>query len=139
MQFSKIFAGIREMRLCLAGLVFSALFLAGTGPSAQAGHSVYFAHISEHLSLDAATRRLVDKIMNKSERDVLTVFARHGIDPNAKPEFDKLMLARHELQAIERDERAQLRGILTPAQFKKYDKLIKQVHARVIKATRNDN
>ena len=49
------------------------------------------------------------------------------------------MKARHELQAIERNERNQLKPILTKEQLKIYDRIIENTHAQVIKATRNDN
>lgn len=139
MQFPKIAASVRNLCLCLAVLVCSAAFLAGNSTVAKAGHSVYFPHITKHLSLDAATRAAANRIMNKSEQDVLAVFAKHGINPKAKPDFSKLMQARHELEAVERREREQLVKILTPAQLKIYDKLILNTRAQVIKATRHDN
>lgn len=119
--------------------MFLAVLAAGASTSAHAGHSIYFPHIVGQLSLDAATRAAVNRIMNKSERDVLSVFAERGINPNAKPDFGKLMQARHELQAVEKREREQLVKILTPAQLKIYDKMIQYTRAQVIKATRHDN
>jgi len=129
----------KTTRICVTALMFVAVLTANASISVQAGHSVYFPHIVEKLSLDAATRAAANRIMNKSERDVLAVFAKHGISPKAKPDFGKLMGARHELQAVEKHERAQLVKILTPAQLKIYDKMIQYTRAQVIKATRHDN
>lgn len=135
-RFRRIFS---RAHLCVASLALCALIAGGAQHPASAGHSVYFAHITGHLSLKSGQRRAVNKIMNKSEREVLAAFRKFDIDPRAKPDFNKLMQARHVLQSIERSEREQLKQILSREQMKIYDKIIAQTHARVIKGTRNDN
>lgn len=107
--------------------------------SARAGHSIYFSHVVGHLGLSAVQRPKVIAIVNKSERDIRAVFARHGINPNAKPEFDKLFKARQDLEVIETWERNELKKILTKAQMKIYRQINEYTRAQVIKATRNDN
>jgi regulator of sigma D len=120
-------------------MVLLVAILARPAGSARADHSIYFPHIVDSLDLSADLRSRVQQIMDESERQTLVVFAKFDIDPEAKPEFNKLVKARHELQAIERDERNQLKDILSKDQLKIYDRIIENTHAQVIKATRHDN
>ncbi len=119
-------------------VVFMALLLGSTG-YAHSDHSIYFPHVAGSLNLTEDQREQVEGILARTEEQTLVVFERFGIDAAAKPEFNKLVKARHELQAIERNERNQLIPILTKQQLKIYDRIIEHTQAQVIKATRNDN
>lgn len=135
-MFTRIVRATCAVTICFVAT--TAVLATGPLPCA-AGHSVYFAHVVESLKLSAAKRSQVRRIVNRSEREIRAVFAKHGINPNAKPEFGKLFSARHELQAVERNERNQLKQILSKEQLKIYDRLMQHTRAQVIKATRNDN
>lgn len=123
----------------LAQLIAAAFLTAFAAGSTFADRSIYFTDIIPKLNLTEEQLPEVERITEQSEQDTLDAFARNGIDPDARPDFDKLFAARHELQAIERRERQQLKAILTKAQLKTYDKIMQWVRARIIKATRNDN
>ena len=128
-----------QLRAASGGLIIAAAVLLGGAGPAFSDHSIYFPHVAGSLNLSADQRARVQSILVRSEELTLVVFAKFGIDPKAKPEFNKLVKARHELQAIERNERNQLKPILTKEQLKIYDRIIENTHAQVIKATRNDN
>lgn len=129
----------QQLRAASGGLIIAAAVFLSAGGPAISDHSIYFPHVVGSLNLSADQRARVERIMAQSEKQTLAVFAKFGIDPKAKPEFNKLVKARHELQAIERNERNQLKPILTKEQLKIYDRIIENTHAQVIKATRNDN
>ena len=127
-----------QLRACIAAsfIVLALMLCLATG--AKADRSIYFTDVSGQLNLTSSQRPQVEQAFNKSERDTLKVFAKHGINPDAKPDFDKLFGARHELQAIAQRERNLMKRVLTKAQFKIYRKLMDHIQARIIKATRND-
>ena len=134
------------MRISLSSLgrfAVTCLLIAGslgnTSLPAGADHSIYFPHVVELLKLNGQLRAKVKAIVDESERQTLVVFKKFGIDPRAKPEFNKLVKARHELQAIERNERTLLKEILSTDQLKDYDRIIEFTHAEVVKATRNED
>ena len=103
---------------------------------ARADHNIYSTHAERYLKLRKDQRKAVLEILAQSERELMAAFAKHGIDPNAKPDFNKLVKARGPLQAVGRRERRKLKRILTPEQLRIYDRLVQETRARVIKATR---
>ncbi|MGI9414179.1 MAG: hypothetical protein ACR2PM_10955 [Hyphomicrobiales bacterium] len=103
---------------------------------ARADHTIYSTHVERLLKLRKDQRKRVRQILNQSERSLMAVFAKYGIDPYAKPDFNKLVGASGPLQAVGRRERRLLKQILTPAQLKIYDRAVEHTSARVIKATR---
>ena len=121
----------------VACLALALLMLSDAGQSAFA-RSIYFPNVISHLKLDAQQRPKVQRILSTSEREARAAFAKHGISLTAKPEFDKLVKARHDLEPIQKRERNQLKKILTKEQLKIYDRIMKLTQARVIKATRRD-
>ena len=76
------------------------------------------------------------RIIRQSDKEMAVVFRKHGINPNAKPDFDKLQRASTELQAIESREKKKMKKILSANQYKTYLALLQATAARVIKATR---
>ena len=130
---------MQGMRLLQGGLLGAVLLLLGAAAPAGADHSIYFPHVAGQLGLDAGKRAEVQAIMARSERETLAVFAKHGIDPNATPDWHKLFNARGALEAIERRERNLLKKILNKDQLKTYDRIMQYTRAQVIKATRKDN
>lgn len=128
-----------QVRLLQCGFFGAVMLLLAAAAPVSAGHSIYFPHVAGQLGLDAGQHAKVQAIMAQSERETLAVFAQHGIDPNAKPDWNKLFGARTALEAIERRERNLLSKILNKDQLKTYDRIMEYTRAQVIKATRKDN
>jgi hypothetical protein len=101
-----------------------------------ASASIYDAPIMDKVDMSAAEKSQVQGVLNKSLEKRDAIFAKYGIDPNAKPNFDLLQKASNELQAMASKERRQLSKILNKAQMKQYDAVIADTRARIIKATR---
>jgi hypothetical protein len=113
----------------------AALALALTvAASASVAASIYNANVETRLKLDPSQRSQVQAITQKSWSDTLAVFKKYGIDPNAPPEFNRLVKAANELQAIEKRERNEMKKILTPDQLDQYDDIIERTHIVVRKA-----
>jgi len=121
-----------------ARAAFAAVALTAAGVGAAYG-SIYNANVEGRLTgLDGSQKAQVQQITKKSWSDSLTVFKKYGIDPNAPPEFNKLVKAASELQAIERRERGEMKKILTPDQLDQYDAVIERTHIIVRKAAQSE-
>jgi len=90
----------------------------------------------QRIKFTSVQRPKVKRIIRKSDKEIAVVFRKYGINPNAKPVFEKLQRASSELQAIESKEKRQMKKILSPDQYKTYLGLLQATAARVIKATR---
>lgn len=106
------------------------------GSAARADHNIYATHAERYLKLRKDQRKKVLEILAQAERELMAAFAKYGINPNAKPDFNKLVKARGPLQAVGQRERRRLKRILTPEQLGIYDRAVRETRARVIKATR---
>ena len=124
---------VAVLRLVACGVLVTAFMQAAP---ARADHNIYATHAERYLKLRKDQRKEVLDILEQSERELMAAFAKHGIDPHAKPDFDKLVKARGPLQAVGRRERDKLKRILSPEQLSIYDRLVQETRARVIKATR---
>ncbi len=124
---------VAVLRLMACGVLITAFMQAAP---ARADHNIYATHAERYLKLRKDQRKEVLAILEQSERELMAAFAKHGIDPHAKPDFDKLVKARGPLQAVGRRERDKLKRILSPEQLSIYDRLVQETRARVIKATR---
>jgi len=98
--------------------------------------NIYDARILQRMKFTSVQRPKVKRIIRKSDKEIAVVFRKYGINPNAKPVFEKLQRASSELQAIESKEKRQIKKILSPDQYKTYLALLQATAARVIKATR---
>lgn len=98
--------------------------------------NIYDARILQRMKFTAAQRPKVRRIIRQSDKEIAVVFRKYGINPNAKPVFEKLQRASSELQAIESREKRQMKEILSSDQYKTYLGLLQATAARVIKATR---
>jgi len=105
-------------------------------PASSWAASIYDAQILQRMKFSADQRGKVRAIIRQSDKEIAVVFRKHGINPNAKPEFDKLQKAASELQAIEAKEKRAMKKILSADQYKTYLQLLQATAARVIKATR---
>ena len=106
--------------------------------AAARADTIYDSHIVEQMTFTPAQLPKVRAILSQTERTMVAIFNKYGIDPHARPDFDKLMEASTELQAAEANEKREMKAILSKEQYKHYLKLLQVTAARVIKATRND-
>lgn len=107
-------------------------------PSTIAAGTIYDSNILERIKFSSAQREKVRAVLRESDRELLVVFRKHGIDPNAQPEFDKLRAASSELQAVRSRQKREMKKIMTPEQYETYLAILEQTAARVVKATRKN-
>ena len=121
------------------GRSFLALTVAGTVwlsiPNAALSN-IYDTKILQRMKFSPDQRAKVRKIIAKSDREMAVIFRKYGINPNAKPVFEKLRRAGNELQAVEAREKRSMKKILSADQYKRYLDLLQRTAAQVIKATR---
>ncbi len=129
------------MKNLFFGLLLSGL-LAGQSPApvhaAGTDGTVYDPQILVRMKFSAKQLPVIKKILDKSEAEIVEVFAKFKIDPRAKPVFDQLRAASTELQAIESWEKKQMKRVLTKSQYADYLEIQQGTTAAVIKATRDD-
>ena len=131
------FVGVAKGRACLlAASVALAAVLVHT--EASLASTIYDSNILQRMTFTPEQRGQVRDILEKSDREMAVIFRKYGINPHAKPDFDKLQSASGELQAMETREKRAMKKILTTKQYKTYLKLLQNTAARVIKATRTE-
>ncbi len=112
-----------------------ALALAGAGAVVSlpaSAQTIYDSNVAAKLDgISGDQRAQIRSITQKSRADMLAIFKQYNIDPNAKPNFDKLMQASGPLQAIGRQERQAVAKILAPDQLKQYDRIVGETRTRV--------
>jgi len=119
------------LALILANTLFAQAVTASAG-------DIYDSQILQRMQFSSTQRPKVRSIIQKSDREMYAIFRKHGINPSAKPDFDKLQSASRELQAMETREKREMKKILTASQYKTYLKILQDTAARVIKATRQN-
>lgn len=117
----------------LAIVAFAALAI--SSPTVWASN-IYDARILQRMKFTGDQRAKVSRIIRQSDKEMAVVFRKYGINPNAKPVFEKLQRASSELQAIEAREKRKMKKILSADQYKTYVGLLQATAARVVKATR---
>jgi len=117
-------------------MLLAALACLTLSPASSWAASIYDAQILQRMKFSGDQRAKVRAIIRQSDKQIAVIFRKHGINPNAKPEFDKLQKAASELQAIEAKEKRQMKKILSADQYRTYLQLLQDTAARVIKATR---
>jgi len=121
------------------GRSFIALTVASTvwlGIPNAALSNIYDTKILQRMKFSPDQRAKVRNIIAKSDREMTAIFRKYGINPNAKPVFDKLRRAGSELQAVEAREKRSMKKVLSASQYKTYLNLLERTAAQVIKATR---
>ncbi len=121
------------LKILTAIAIAIVISMTGQADTAAAGN-IYNSNVERKLKLNGAQRSKVVRIVRKSRRQRNVIFRKHGINPNARPDFDKLYNASTELRALQRNERKQLSKVLSRDQLKHYDAIINQTRARVRKA-----
>jgi hypothetical protein len=120
----------------LAGFMVLASLLPGYAASTDG--TVFDSKLMSRMSFSSAQAAKVKAILDKSEVAIIKVFGKYGINPRAKPDFDKLRAASTELQAVEAWEKQQMKRILSKDQYADYLEIMQATAAAVIKATRDD-
>jgi hypothetical protein len=128
----------KHIKWVAAALIMLSLSVGGLtlAPANGWASNIYDARILQRMKFSPNQRVKVKRIIRQSDREIAVVFRKHGINPRAKPEFDKLQRASSELQAIEAKEKRAMKKILSADQYKTYLGLLQATAARVIKATR---
>lgn len=129
------------LRSLFAGLVLSGMLAVQTLSPAQAAGTegtVYDPQLLVRMKFSEKQLPTIKGILDKSEAAIVEVFAKFNIDPQAKPDFDRLRAASTELQAIEAWEKKQMKRILSKSQYADYLEIQQRTTAAVIKATRDD-
>ncbi len=119
-------------------MTLMALSLATLPLAAARADTIYDSHIIEQMTFTPEQLPKVRAILSQTRQTMLAIFNKYGIDPHMRPNFDKLMEASDELQAVQANEKREMKAILSRQQYKFYLGLLQVTAARVIKATRND-
>ncbi len=116
--------------LCLAMGVMSQATVAPAAAS-----SIYDAQVEQKLTgLTGAQRAKVSRIVSQGRSEFSAILRKYGINPAARPDFDKLQKASDELIAYRRKQRAAMAEVLNESQLDQYDDLIEAAGARVRRA-----
>ncbi|MEM8685885.1 MAG: hypothetical protein AAGF81_01050 [Pseudomonadota bacterium] len=122
------------------GIALSLVILSlGAGASAAEDKepTIYDSQVLKRMEFSDSQRVVVEQIMQESGAVMAQIFQKYGIDPHAKPDFDKLMAARHELQELEALQKRRMKAVLSRQQFKYYLGLLQITASNVVRATRN--
>jgi len=126
-----IFARIGRTAIAILAVLMLAL-PASAEPSFRG--TVFDAKIMQNLKMDGQTRSKVSRIVSTSAAELQSVLNKYKINPRGKLDFDTMMKASHELEAVQRKEREAMRAVLSPDQFFEYEKITSQTSRRVRRA-----
>ena len=84
----------------------------------------------------ASQRAKVRRINRAATAQVNRIFRKYGIRRRAQPEMSKLMQASGELQSAARAERNALAKVFTPTQLQQYDRIMRDVENRIVRAAK---
>ena len=104
---------------------------------AASASNVYDSRVMQRMTFSSTQRGKVRAVLKQSDREMAVIFRKYGINPNAKPVFEKLRKASSELKAVESREKRKMKKIMSAEQYKYYLALLQETAARVIKASRN--
>jgi len=105
--------------------------------NAASASNVYDSRVMQRMKFSSNQRGKVRAVLKQSDREMAVIFRKYGINPNAKPVFEKLRQAGSELKAVESREKRKMKKIMSAEQYKFYLALLQDTAARVIKASRN--
>lgn len=122
----------RPLRTNVAAILFGLAvpLLAGALPASA--QTIYDVDIANSISgLSPKVRAEIKSITAASRVQMMAVLEKNGIDPNAKPNMDKLMQAADELQAVSRAQRAAVAKLLQPEEMAQYDTAVSNTTQRI--------
>jgi hypothetical protein len=126
-----IFAQARRMAIgILAVMVLAAPAMAE--PSFRG--TVFDSKITQKLKVKGQTRAQVSRITSTSAAELQGVLNKYKINPRKKLDFDTMMRASSELQAVRNKESAEMRKVLTPEEFNAYETITSQTSRKVRRA-----
>lgn len=105
-----------------------------SGPVSAA--SIYDSGYTQKIKMTASQRTKVRRINRAATAQVNRIFRKYGIQRRAQPEMSKLMAASGELQSAARAERNALAKVLTPTQLQQYDRIMRDVENRIVRAAK---
>jgi ABC-type transporter MlaC component len=105
-----------------------------TVPSSAA--SIYDSGYTQKIKMTASQRTKVRRINRAATAKVNRIFRKYGIRRRAQPEMSKLMAASGELQSAARAERNALAKVFTPTQLQQYDRIMRDVENRIVRAAK---
>jgi hypothetical protein len=94
--------------------------------------SIYEADVIQRLQLAGTQKREMQTVIAASRARQNRIFKKYGIDPDAKPDMQKLQRASSELSANAARERAAAKKILDSKQLRVYDALIREIRQRIM-------
>lgn len=105
--------------------------LAGSVP-ALAQETQYDTDFANRISgITPQVRAQLTTIAAQSHAQMMAVFQKYGIDPNAKPNTDQLMKAANELEAVQHAERQAVSQLLQPEEMAQYDTFVAQTTQKI--------
>lgn len=128
MQQTKPTPSRRHLRAILLGLGLS-VFAGGVPAFAQ---TIYDTNVANQISgITPQVRSQIQAIQKQSKVQLMAVFQKYGIDPNAKPIMNKLMTAADDLRDVARAERTAVQKLLKPEEMAQYDTAVSQTTQRI--------
>ncbi len=115
-------------------LIFAALAITFSAPADPAAASIYDNDVVAELNLQGAQRAQMQKLMSQSKSRRNAIFREFGIDPDAKPDMAKLQKAQTKLKANCSREKSEARKILSPEQYRAYERILLDTQNRIINA-----
>jgi hypothetical protein len=116
----------------LLALLFAVAYLTISAPRDSARASIYDSNIVQQLQLSGIQKHKMEKVIAESRARRNSIFEKHGIDPNDKPNMWKLLRASSELKANTARERAAAKKILSSKQLLLYDAVVRQTRQRIM-------
>ena len=96
--------------------------------------TVFDSKITQKLKVKGQTRAQVSRITSTSAAELQGVLNKYKINPRKKLDFDTMMRASSELQAVRNKESAEMRKVLTPKEFIAYENITSQTSRKVRRA-----
>ncbi len=123
-------------RICRTAIGILAVLMLVLPASAEPSFrgTVFDAKIMQNLKMNGQTRAKVSRIVSTSAAELQSVLNKYKINPRGKLNFDTMMKASSELEAVQRKEREALRNVLSPEQFQQYEIITSQTSRRVRRA-----
>jgi len=123
-------------RICRTAIGILAVLMLVLPASAEPSFrgTVFDAKIMQNLKMNGQTRAKVSRIVSTSAAELQSVLNKYKINPRGKLDFDTMMKASSELEAVQRKEREALRNVLSPEQFQQYEIITSQTSRRVRRA-----
>lgn len=115
---------------------FVVISLLVSAPGFVVAGNIYDSNILQRIKFTSSQRSKVSAVLRRSDKEMSAVFRKYGINPNAKPEFEKLRQAGGELKAVQSRQKREMKQIMSAEQYQRYLEILEQTAARVIKATR---